>query len=583
MNRTMRSRAQEACRGRCGAGNANMAVMVGLLVFAVLFISGAWFLSGLGPGKSGHSERRPAGEHARLEADVAAMLSARMQIRAWPSQDAAELTADQEQVLREALQRVDAVSTQKNWMTNEELAVAEELEGLATSLLAAHLQAVSLRLEAEGDGHLSESRAEEGLQALKQALARQAEVNTSFPGNVHVDRKRAFLLERKMKEQQSEPLYQASVRSEQSGDQELAAGNWRVAHGHFQEAFSKQAEINEEHAESKRRDPLRLQALQVKMAHAEAYETVLGLDRELGLARTHSEQSRYLESAGVYREVADKMGVLQKENPDLVPVLASRMEVAVAAATAAAVQHFRGYFTGQLARMDRHLVAGQMDGALQLEAKLRGELLEMGRRYPGVVPHLAGEQVRLQFLEGRKAKAAAQQQYLRQQFAPVPGHAGWWMLRTEVTQELYTALMDVPSPSRNPGGNLPVESVSHGDAVAFAKRAGWLLGVPAQLPTRAHFDAAAGRPASPSEVPIGSAAGTVPVTSGAAGPGGFFHLWGNVSEWLAAEEGDAGGEACHAGGHFLDTAAALAQAPVRNTSVNDRNRLIGFRIVIFRQ
>ena len=28
------------------------------------------------------------------------------------------------------------------------------------------------------------------------------------------------------------------------------------------------------------------------------------------------------------------------------------------------------------------------------------------------------------------------------------------MLRSEVSQELYTALMDVPSPSRSRGGNL---------------------------------------------------------------------------------------------------------------------------------
>ena len=50
------------------------------------------------------------------------------------------------------------------------------------------------------------------------------------------------------------------------------------------------------------------------------------------------------------------------------------------------------------------------------------------------------------------------------------------MLRSEVSQELYTALMDVPSPSRSRGGNLPVESVSHADAEAFALRVSWLLG-----------------------------------------------------------------------------------------------------------
>ena len=62
--------------------------------------------------------------------------------------------------------------------------------------------------------------------------------------------------------------------------------------------------------------------------------------------------------------------------------------------------------------------------------------------------------------------------------------------------------------------------------------------------------------------------------------GGFFHLWGNVSEWLANPDGNSSNEVSHAGGHFLDTATSLAKNSVRQTHHNDRNRLIGFRVVI---
>ena len=561
-------------------GNANLFVMLGLLVFAILFIGGAWFLSGLGPGKAGRNQRKGSEVDARLEADVAALLSTRIRVRSWPSQDAAELDAEQEQVLRKAVQLVDAVASRKNLLTNDELAAVEELEGLSTALLAGHLQAVSRRLEAEGTSLIEASRTAEGLEALALAMERQAEVNTSFPSSRFVDRKRLFLLERKIKEQQSERLHQASVQAEEEGDQQLADGNWRAAAGHFQEAFAKQVEINEQHAKSRRRDPLRLQALQSKKVHAESYDAIAALEGQAAQAHALEQQSEFLEAARAYQKVADRISVLQKEKPDLAPVLKLRQAALVAAVARAAAEHFRGHFKNQLAQLDRHLAMGRMVEALRLEAALRVQLEEMGRRYPEAVPFFAQEQDRLQFLQRRQARAAAQQQYLRQQFAPIPGHAGWWMLRTEVSQDLFSALMDVQNPSRSQGGGLPVESVSHADAVTFSKRVSWLLGVPAQLPSRAHFDAAAGKPASVADIPIQPSASTVVVGSGPAGPGGFFHIWGNVSEWLALEDGAAQGEASHAGGHFLDNAAGLLQNPVRTTTANDRNRLIGFRIVI---
>ena len=554
--------------------------MFGLLVFAVLFICGAWFLSGIGPGRSGANNRKSSGQQVRLESDIETLRTVRMEIRSWPSQDIAEMTSDQEKVLRSALRSVDSVATRKNLMTNEELLASEELETLASELLVSHLIALSERLEAEGDTYLEQANSERGMLALESALEKQVEVNTSFPDSLQVNRKRAFFLERKIKKQQSEPLHQKSIGAEEAGELALGDGNWQTAHLHFQEAFAKQVEINEQHSESKHRDPLRLQALQTKMAHAQAYESILTLNNQFAKGLSQSQQLQYLEAAHTYRNAIDKINLLIKEKPDLGPLLLPRAKEATIAVTDSAVMHFQNYFIEQFAQLDRHLVEGQINMALELEEKLRVKLKDVERQYPDVLPHLADEQVRTNFLQGRKDRLAAQQKYLRHQFAPVPGHANWWMLRSEVSQELYTALMDVPSPSRSRGGNLPVESVSHADAEAFALRVSWLLGVPSQLPSREHFFAAAGKPTSLAEVLVQSKTSTVPVTGATAGPGGFFHLWGNVSEWLANPDGNSSNEVSHAGGHFLDTATSLAKNSVRQTHHNDRNRLIGFRVVI---
>ena len=87
--------------------------MFGLLVFAVLFICGAWFLSGIGPGRSGANNRKSSGEQVRLESDIETLRTARMEIGSWPSQDIAEMTSDQEKVLRSALRSVDSVERVK--------------------------------------------------------------------------------------------------------------------------------------------------------------------------------------------------------------------------------------------------------------------------------------------------------------------------------------------------------------------------------------------------------------------------------------------------------------------------------------
>ena len=80
--------------------------------------------------------------------------------------------------------------------------------------------------------------------------------------------------------------------------------------------------------------------------------------------------------------------------------------------------HFQNYFIEQFAQLDRHLVEGQINMALELEEKLRVKLKDVERQYPEVLPHLAEEQVRTKFLQGRKDRLAAQQKYLRHQFAP---------------------------------------------------------------------------------------------------------------------------------------------------------------------
>jgi tetratricopeptide (TPR) repeat protein len=561
-------------------GNANKVVVIFLLLFAVFFIGGAWFLTEQGPGSAGRSSRKSGKASSDLPMKVSALISSTPRIEEWKLSEELILEASQVTDLRSIIVKVEEVQMEKNHLSTSDMVRIDELGELAEKLLSSHLRNESLRKEAEAHILLASQQEAQALVLLERAFALQTEINESFPQSAAVDRTRIFILEREIREQQAEPLYQKSFNQEKAGEEALSSGRIKEAQAYFQAAFVSQAEINEQYPNSRRRDPLRPQELQARSALAEAHELVKQQEVLLDQAQEQIGKGRTLDGVRLLQQASAGFTELIKEKPSLASILQPRIVAVQQSVAATAVRHFQNYFSGQLAQLDNHLASGQLVPALALEATLRRHFVQMENEFPGSAGQFGNLSERIQFLEGHKDRAAGLQRYLRQQFVAIPGHAGWWMLRTEVSQDLYIAIMDIPNPSRNKGGTFPVESVSHIDASNFATRVGWLLGVRTQLPSMSLFNAVAGKPESPAQISIQPATSTVPVDQGAANAGGFLHLWGNVAEWLAPAEKADVVEVTHAGGHFLDTAVVLFAQPISPAAVNDRSRLIGFRLVI---
>ncbi len=194
-------------------------------------------------------------------------------------------------------------------------------------------------------------------------------------------------------------------------------------------------------------------------------------------------------------------------------------------------------------------------------------------------------QNRLAYLRLRAAELDSLQEAVYSQLGPLPELKGVSMLKSEVSQDLYTRVMN-GNPSRNPGRALPVDSVSWHEAQDFCRRLGWLLGGRVRLPTEAEFRAAhagaAGRPAGP-----GTESWSADTSGGRSHevgrsrrtPAGFCDLAGNLAEWLqtAVEGAD---NAPIAGGSFLDGAAVLQRLPVAVLDKRERARHVGFRVVV---
>ncbi|MCX7043995.1 MAG: formylglycine-generating enzyme family protein [Candidatus Sumerlaeota bacterium] len=122
--------------------------------------------------------------------------------------------------------------------------------------------------------------------------------------------------------------------------------------------------------------------------------------------------------------------------------------------------------------------------------------------------------------------------------------SGYWIADAEATQALYEKIMGA-NPSKHKGANLPVESLSWGDANEFCRKLSAATGKPYSLPTEAQWEFAC-RAGSKEAYCFGDAPDNLgeyawfkdnsgmeshPVKTRKANAWDLYDLNGNVSEW----------------------------------------------------
>ena len=184
--------------------------------------------------------------------------------------------------------------------------------------------------------------------------------------------------------------------------------------------------------------------------------------------------------------------------------------------------------------------------------------------------------LKLAYLALKRPDLRGLQDDVYERLLPLPGASDRLLLKTEVPQSLYVLIMNT-NPSRNPGREFPVDSVSWGDAKVFCTRLGWLLGATVRLPTMDEFRVALGAGQKIAWSQTNSDGHSQLAGSGRPNGTGFFNLVGNLSEWTGTEADD---KANVFGGSYLDMPDALAQIPSETRPKTDRARHVGFRFVV---
>lgn len=394
--------------------------------------------------------------------------------------------------------------------------------------------------------------------ALTELLALRREINRSHAEVRFKDLVRETQLARELEDAQAGPLHAAALAAVAQARAEVEKRDWVAALASYTAAREKLEELNRTHARTKYADLGLLkrvraeeETLQGAAQSLEAGLFAAGAEAAAAAGRAEEAAERYTRAIGLQQQVNERWPQSRFFTTIKVEEWESRRQTVLAEAMLA-----------EIAAQDRQ-IAGLLSGRQTLEAGrrivgLQDAFVRLEQEQPkhrAAVEDLRRKYVYLASL-GDALRRLQDEAYDR--LLPLPGAPGSLLLRTEVNQALYQQIMKF-NPSREPGDDRPVDSVTWQDAAEFCRRLGWVLGQPVRLPTaREHA----------------LASNDILATENGDAPYGFLQLNDPHAEWLWTTDAAEAALIVDAG---TATGGENAAQSVPKTT---RRRDLGFRVLV---
>ena len=481
-----------------------------------------------------------------------------------------------------------AIDFQREWMRATASTAAEQeqrlrdLQAMYDGAWLRNAAARTLSAEAVGRELLGAGKRDAGVAQLRAALELQQMLNQrqSGPGR---DLPRETTLMQEIERLDAEPINAELAVQLVEAEKLRDAKRTAEALAAYHHAHDLQLKLNREYGRTQFSNLNTLEKIEVEIATLDStglLAEVMDLSAQAADAQSRAQSA---EAVALFEKAAAAQQKLNTDFPRSRHVSTERVDtLEIARQTELSVAPTR-----RVAQLDREVAsalrANQLDGVaekLQEGAQLCDALFMRLSRSRRLDPEL---RLKFNYLAIHRDELGALLTALADAFRPIPGR-GASLQRTEVSQRLYRQIMQA-NPSRQPGEDLPVESVSLPDAQEFCRRLSWVLGRPVHLPSEVEFRAALGAVPAGAELAAQAWAQersnekTRAVGAGAANAAGFTDLLGNVAEWLAPETADAE-QVAVAGGSYAEPTAELAKVPVVKRSRLERARTIGFRVVV---
>ena len=458
------------------------------------------------------------------------------------------------------------------------------LEERYQNLAAERLLLVSLDLESKAEA-LARSRDYANARArYREAQEQQEQINETFPLSSAYNVGRATRLQRQARYFTAEPLLQRSLALENEADLLIEAKEWKEAEERLKQAMDLQDKLNREYRGTNQASVSRLEALRVKLVGILSGQSYLEVQRVAKLADERRAANESLEAAAIYQEAARLQRQLNENYRDSPYASSERLSEYQRKSQTSESFELGLEIERNHDFMQQLLSERRTFEAAEVIVLLRRDIRQMQESFPRSSLNDDDLQLKIRYLNLVQSDLGFIQDRIYGALLPIPEIEAWRMLRTEVSQALYSLIMGT-NPSRNQGDLRPVDSISWLEAKNFCERLSWILGQPVRLPTENEFRQALGRLRYiVLEEHVWSVSDAVgePQAVGTKEPfaSGFYDLLGNISEWLESIDRFETEGALHIGGHAQDRIESIFTVPLREAPRGERNRLTGFRIVV---
>ncbi|MGB0743813.1 MAG: SUMF1/EgtB/PvdO family nonheme iron enzyme [Opitutales bacterium] len=558
-------------------------LLVVILILALSVLGGFWFLSKLGPRDvdylevdilDGITDEMLAlrNESVELEAKFEEILEHRE-----PSPEDIELLKKARDL---QARYVDGVGQ----LDSDAARRLRELNARFQNVAVVELQEQSLALEEEARALAAKNKYEEARAKYREAYQLQDTINQHFPQSTAYNVGRATSLDRQSSYLSAEPLRQKSLEFQAQAEELIAAQNWEQAEDKLAQAITVQDQLNRDFRGTNQASVARLERLRAMLvavrsgqSHVEVEKVSAQADAKMALGKNLEAARLYLEAARLQRELNAAFQKSAHASTELVADFQRKAETVQSFTLGRQIERNHNLLKQLLSERRTHEAA-------EVIVELRKDIQQMKGAYPRSSLNDEELLLKIRYLNLVQSDLGFIQERIYDSLLPIPEVEEWRILRTEVSQALFSLIMG-RNPSRNLGDVNPVDSVSWIEAKQFCERLSWIMGKPVRLPTEDEFRASLGRlryeqleeyvwglsETNGISQPIGK---KLPFASGC------HDLLGNISEWLESVDRLDTEDARHIGGHALDRLETIFTVPVRDAPRDDRNRMTGFRIVL---
>ncbi|MBE6411407.1 MAG: formylglycine-generating enzyme family protein [Opitutales bacterium] len=551
-------------------------------LLASLVLGVFYFLTLLGPGKVEQvkfNDIDPLAESSRLLKE-----SERLEMEFEQAATANTITQKAIEKLRDAIalqeKYIDRALTGSRAPAERLMKLQTRLQNVEAQPISETIDSIAIRAqEAEDRKDISTAR-----DLFKEAYDLQSKVNAEYPLSKFNNITKRVNFDRKVKMLEAQPAYMKSVELEKSAIQAREKGDVIKAKELYEKTLEAISHLHATYPSSIYTDFSRLMQIESELQSLNSGGLAEKIVEHLKQAKEAEAKGEYLIASEAYSDAAQ----CQRNINKLYPKSKLVSEEKAREYELKKVEAYSWKFAQEIKEQDATLIKSLQKGDMSQVPETTANLIRKTEHFTKNFPQskLLPDDIlmRLRYIDFMVKDISKVQKLIYSSLNAIENSKSRKMLKTEVSQELYSIVMQ-ENPSRY-SDNLkrPVDSVTLDDAQRFCQRASWLLGKKVELPSLAEYKTVIGslRYVDLNDISwnnMNSGGMTQPVATKKSNDKGFFDLLGNVAEFVK-KDSSATENIKIIGGGAQTSLDAMTEIPLKDFDPKQRNRMVGFRIVV---